>query len=177
MQLMRSVIGIFTVLALWATTSSAALVTVYDNGATESLAPYLESIDARQVETQNPMRPSPDLGAADLSRLLPIRTPRLTPGPVAPRPLNLPNGATLPRPLFLIGADRLSREWLMTHRERLVAIQAIGMLVHAETPADLEAIAMLAQDLPILPASANDIAESLDLDHIPVLISRHGIEQ
>jgi hypothetical protein len=51
------------------------------------------------------------------------------------------------------------------------------MLVQAETVEDLEAMARIAEGLPILPASATDIARALGLDHIPVLVSRRGIEQ
>ena len=49
------------------------------------------------------------------------------------------------------------------------------MLVEAETLADLEAIAALAGGLPILPASASDIAAALGLTHYPVLITPEGI--
>lgn len=163
-------------LVLWSGFAVAELAVIYDSGATKPLARYLEAfseLTAAAVETQ----PGDDLGVADLSRLLPIRTPALTPGPVTPRPLSLPNGATLPRPLFLIGADPQSRQWLEMHRERLAEIHAVGMLVNAESVADLEAIAAIARGLPILPAAATDIAESLGLKHIPVLISRRGIEQ
>jgi hypothetical protein len=51
------------------------------------------------------------------------------------------------------------------------------MLVSAESAADLESTAAIARGLPILPAAATDIAQALGLKHIPVLISRHGIEQ
>jgi integrating conjugative element protein (TIGR03765 family) len=68
-------------------------------------------------------------------------------------------------------------EWFIEHRDRLAQIHAVGMLVHVETVADLEAIAAIADGLPVLPASATDIARSLALKHIPVLISRRGIEQ
>ncbi|MGF1613816.1 MAG: DUF2859 domain-containing protein [Gammaproteobacteria bacterium] len=53
-------------------------------------------------------------------------------------------------------------------------IRAVGMLVNAESAADLEAIA---RGLRILPSSATDVAQALRLKHIPVLISRPGIEQ
>lgn len=163
-------------LVLWSGFAVAELAVIYDSGATKPLERYLEAfseLTAAAVETQ----PGDSLGAADLSRLLPIRTPGLTPGRVTPRPLSLPNGATLPRPLFLIGAEPQSRQWLEMHRKRLAEIHAVGMLVNAESVADLEAIAAIARGLPILPASATDIAETLGLNHIPVLISRRGIEQ
>jgi integrating conjugative element protein (TIGR03765 family) len=168
---------ILATLGLWSGATFAELAAIYDSGATEPLAPYLEAFG--ELPPASPVEPEPEdrLGAADLSRLLPIRTPELTPGPVSPRPLSLPNGATLPRPLFLIGADPQSRQWLEMHQKRLAEIDAIGMLVNAESPADLEAIAAIARGLPILPASATDIAEILGLKHVPVLISRRGIEQ
>ena len=164
-------------LVLWSGFAVAELAVIYDSGATKPLASYLEAFSERPAAAAVEAQPGDSLGAADLSRLLPIRTPALTPGPVAQRPLSLPNGATLPRPLFLIGADPRSRQWLEMHRERLAEIHAVGMLVNADSKADLEAIAAIARGLPILPASATDIAETLGLTHIPVLISRRGIEQ
>ena len=93
------------------------------------------------------------------------------------RPLRLPHQGTLSQPFFLIGSDDRSRAWLAQHRDRLQAIGAVGMLVQADTEADLAAIADLADGIPILPAPATDIARALGLDHIPVLVSRHGLEQ
>ena len=114
-----------------------------------------------------------NLGAAVLERLLPIQSPGLTPGKVERRPLEI----AFARPFFLIGSDPVSRHWLAMHRDELLRIGAVGMLVQAETVDDLRAIAALAGGLPILPASATDIAEALGLSHYPVLISNQGIEQ
>jgi integrating conjugative element protein (TIGR03765 family) len=80
-------------------------------------------------------------------------------------------------PLFLIGSDARSRQWLQTHRDRLKAIGAVGMLVQADTADDLRTIARLADGLSILPASGSDLAKALGISHYPVLISAHGIEQ
>jgi integrating conjugative element protein (TIGR03765 family) len=169
--------GLWAAIALGSGAAMAELPVIYDSGATQPLAPYLEVFGGRLAAAPATASPDNHLGAAELARLLPICTPALTPGPVLPRPLSLPNGATWPRPFFLIGADPKSRQWLAVHRERLVELEAIGMLVNAESVAELEAIAAIARGLPILPASATDIAEALGLKHIPVLISRGGIEQ
>jgi integrating conjugative element protein (TIGR03765 family) len=80
------------------------------------------------------------------------------------------------RPFFLIGSDTRSRQWLQDHRDRLKALEAVGMLVQADTLEDLRAIADLAQGLPILPASASDIAKALGITHYPVVITAQGIE-
>jgi integrating conjugative element protein (TIGR03765 family) len=173
----RSARFLLVTLGLWTAAAVAELAIVYDSGNTAPLAPYLQAFSELPAAAPGEAQAGDSVGAADLTRLLPIRTPALTPGPVSPRPLSLPNGATLPRPFFLVGADPQSRHWLEMHRERLAEIHAVGMLVNAESVADLEAIAAIARGLPILPASATDIAEILGLKHIPVLISRRGIEQ
>jgi len=166
-------------ISLWASIAAAQLTVIHDSGATRPLAPYLQvfgetpGVDAPARTEQL----TENLGAGDLSNLLPIRTAELTPGPVTPAPLRLPNNGTFARPFFLIGSDAQSREWFAKHRDRLQGIGAVGMLVQADTEADLAAIAQIANGIPILPAPATDIARALSLEHIPALVSRLGIEQ
>ena len=166
-------------MSFWTSIANAELTVIHDSGATRPLAPYLEVFgETPRIDTPDRIENSNGhLGAATLANLLPIRTPGLTPGPVTPRPLRLPNNGTLSRPFFLIGSDVQSREWFSTHRDRLQAIGAVGMLVQADTEADLAAIAQIADGIPILPASATDVARALGLEHIPALVSRYGIEQ
>ncbi|MCP4387427.1 MAG: integrating conjugative element protein [Gammaproteobacteria bacterium] len=162
------VIGLIPALA------GAALTVIYDSGNTWPIAPFLEAFESS--ETTVPQRPTiepPQLGAADLTSLVPIRSPGLTPGPVQPKTHDRP----FARPFFLIGSDALSRQWLLEHRERLKEIGAVGMLVQADTMDDLQAIARLAAGLSVMPASASDIAKAVGVSHYPVLITPHGIEQ
>ncbi len=154
--------------------ASGALTVIYDNGNTRPLAPYLEAIQGPVAPPQTlATRDVPLLGAADPEQWLPIRTPGLTPGRVEKRAVH----RFFTQPFFLIGSDAFSKRWLATHRDRLAEIGAVGMLVQAETVDDLRVIAAFANGLPILPASASDIAVALDLSHYPVLITRDGLEQ
>lgn len=150
---------------------------IYDSGNTRPLAPYLEIIDRTETAINPPSVTgapnNPRLGAAAVQALLPIRSPGLIPGPIQARPHDRPFSG----PFFLIGSDDRSRQWLVEYRERLKEIGAVGMLVQAETQEDLRAIAQLAGGLPILPASAADIAAALGISHYPVLITSQGIEQ
>lgn len=158
----------------------AELAVIYDSGMTQPIAPYLAVFRDDALPPSLPKQPdhaAMHFGAADVSQLLPIRTPELTPGAVNRRPLSLPDGVALPRPFFLVGSDPRSKAWLTRNRDRLLEIQAVGMLVAAESEADIEAIAAIAAGLPILPASASDIAPSLQITHIPVLVSERGVEQ
>jgi len=155
------------------TLAGAALTVIYDSGDTWPIAPFLDAFESTETTPQPRAIQSPQLGAADLESLLPIRSPGLMPGPVQPRIHDRP----FMRPFFLIGSDALSRQWLLDHLERLKEIGAVGMLVQANTLDDLHTIAELADGLSILPASGSDIAQALSISHYPVLISAHGIEQ
>ncbi len=110
---------------------------------------------------------------------LPVITPELSPGPITQNlsPEMRQRLLGLSRPLFIIGADAGSLAWLAAHRDRLAEVSAIGQLVQARNPADLEAVAAAAGGLPILVAPASDIAQALGIRHYPVLISREGMEQ
>jgi len=151
----------------------AGVTVIHDSGHTRPLAPYLEILEGSERSTNRPSTRDPKLGAAEIQALLPIRSSGLSPGPVQSRPHNRP----FARPFFLVGSDPQSRQWLITHRKRLKAIGAVGMLVQADTLEDLQATANLAGGLPIMPASATDIARALGVSHYPVLVSSQGIEQ
>ena len=158
----------------------AAPQIIYDSGQTQPLAPYLESLRGEVPPPDTRQAPS---GKADLTveDLLPIDTPEMSPGPVQARSINLPKGVPMnaagARPLFLIGADSLSRRWLAQHRARLKEIGAVGILVQASTAEELQAVARIAEGLRIMPASGTELARLYALKHYPVLIWRGRIEQ
>ena len=154
----------------------AKVTVIFDNGHTRSLVPYLEILEIpgpRERVTHSPPSHPPIPGVAAMQTLLPIRSLGLSPGPVPSRAHHRP----FARPFFLIGSDTRSRQWLITHRQRLKAIGAVGMLVQADTREDLQVTAYLSGGLPIMPASATDIANVLGISHYPVLVSSQGIEQ
>jgi integrating conjugative element protein (TIGR03765 family) len=105
----------------------------------------------------------------------PVRTPDLSPGRVEAKAVSLPQLAG--RPLFLVGSDAFSKAWLARYRDRLQAIGAAGILVQADTAADLQAIEALAPELPIAALDASETARLLGLTHYPVLVSAERIEQ
>jgi integrating conjugative element protein (TIGR03765 family) len=169
----------------------AELAVIYDSGQTRPIAPYLQSIQALESMTSRANTPKAitsdlikgigRLGPAQISNLLPIRSPELTPGVVsvgaasqkALSRLALGNA----RPFFLVGSDALSQRWLGSRKTELLRLGAVGMLIQAETEADVRRIAELGQGLSITPGSATDIAKVLGLVHYPVLISSRGLEQ
>ncbi len=162
------------IIGLIPTLAGAALTVIYDSSDTQPIATFLDAFESSEITApQRPTVQPPQLGAADLATLLPIRSPGLTPGPVQPKTHDRP----FTRPFFLIGSDSFSRQWLLEHRERLKEVGAVGMLIQADTLEDLQTIAKLAAGLSVMPASASDIAKALGISHYPVLITPHGIEQ
>ena len=170
----RAWLWILSLVCLLASASTfAALTVIADTGQTERIAQYIEPFNAEDAMSEPPVTDKPAIGAADPETWLPIRSPGLVPGPVERRSHARP----FTRPFFLVGSDPRSWRWLRKNQSRLNEIGAVGMLVQAETVGDLQAIIELARGLPILPASASDIAKALNLAHYPVLISPHAIEQ
>ena len=156
------------------TPAFAELIVIYDSGDTRPIAPFLEVFQSKAPPLpQRPSNQPTQLGAADVESLLPIRSPGLTPGIVQPENHDRP----FSQPFFLIGSDEMSKQWLIENRKRLKEIGAVGMLVQADTIADLHSIAEISAGLSIMPASASDISDALNVSHYPVLITAHGIEQ
>jgi len=186
----RSVLPIFglgLLLSLSMSANALAQLTVlYDSGQTQPLAPLLEPLLADQTPSSGPaesttLNPSSSYGTAALRNLLPVRSPGLAVGDIAGSDLHPEVRTRLaqgnPRPFFLIGADAVSLQWMASHRETLKRLGAVGMLVQAETEADVEQVAEVAQGLSITLGSGNDLAVALGIDRYPVLITPDGLRQ
>ena len=150
---------------------AAPLTVIEDTGDTEPLAPYL-SVFSTQDETPENDTPTPS-GATDSSLQFPIHTPELSPGPVARRALQTPTTA----PLFIVGCDLVSRQWLRAHRAQLKKLGATGLVVEVPDEASLRALIALAAGLSLLPAPGSDLAAALRLTHYPVLITGDHLGQ
>ena len=151
---------------------SSALEVITDAGG-EPIAPYLERLAPPDGQANRRARAPIALAdrAYSLKQHLLIRSPSLTPGLVEARQ----TPTRLPQPVFLVGADPKSLEWLEVNRERLRQLNAIGMLVQAGNESELEAVVAAAQGLPLFPASGEVFAAELPIRHYPVLITREGI--
>lgn len=117
--------------------------------------------------------PTKPLDPRALNWMLPVHSARLTPGAVPPRKLDLP-GIT---PLFLVGQDPASLAWLSQHAQALQDLGASGLAVEVADAQTLRRIQAAAPGLNIWPVSGDDIAERLELEHYPVLITPTGLEQ
>lgn len=106
-------------------------------------------------------------------QLLPVISHRLSVGKVSERQLNLPGAI----PLFLVGTDTLSRQWLSQRYSQLVDIGAVGLVVNVNTLEELQQLRAIVPALTLMPIPADDLAEQFDLQHYPVLITAEGLSQ
>lgn len=162
---------------LMSSAPARAATVIHDSGETIPLEPYLAPLqsDLTQITV--------DKGELDTSHtnlsvdaLLPLHTPEMEPGIVISRPWESVPKAFF-RPVFLIGSDQYSRQWLTENRRYLHQIGAVGLLVQADSREDLESIIAISDGMEIMPASGSDIARNLGLEYYPVLITREGILQ
>ncbi|MGV8399261.1 integrating conjugative element protein [Pseudomonas aeruginosa] len=163
-------------LAAWllpasAQTPTTSLIIVEDRGGSSAL-PYYEAL-APQPEVSSFRQDTAPRRPYSEADMLPVRTPRLTPGKAAKRSIEAP-GLT---PLFLIGDDNYSRAWLNRRLATLQQLGAVGLVVNVETQPALQALRALAPGLELVPVAADDLAQRLGLSHYPVLITTTGIEQ
>lgn len=153
--------------------SQAELIVVADMGgeSTASLFEVITSPDA--PEKINPSALSSLATVPLTTAVFPIVSSRLHPGEVVSRPLSLP-GMT---PLFIIGDDPLSEYWLTNYRTKLKSLNAIGLVVNVASQEKFEGLQRLVNDLTLFPVSGDDLAQRLQFDAYPVLITDTELSQ
>lgn len=151
----------------------AALIVVGDLGG-QPTAPLFEAINANNETTASVRTIQPETPATlSISDMLPVSTPEMTPGQVADRPLHLPG---MP-PVFIVGNDPSSRQWLEAWALRLKEIGATGMVVNVKDEASLHSLRQLTPGVSLVPVRGGDLARRLQLSHYPVLITASGLQQ
>lgn len=172
---LRSIVGASLCGCGVAQAGQAPLIVVEDHGGASAL-PYYQALDLppRQDHPLSPpiSVPLPPGTAFSEADMLPVRSERLSPGDEPRRVIQAP-GLT---PIFLLGDDERSRNWLLQRKTMLEQIGAIGLVVNVGSAQGLAALRQLAPDLTLSPVSGDDLAQRLGLRHYPVLITASGIE-
>ena len=157
-------------LSIYALNTSAQLHVIADYGG-ESAVRFYESLQPDETV----VAASPNAIPATLTEMdiLPVVSHRLTPGKVMPVSLDLTGMA----PIFLIGADNLSIQWLIQNNETLERIHATGLVVNVKTPEELTALRQKFPRLTFIPTPGDDLAIRLNLSHYPALLTEVGLSQ
>jgi integrating conjugative element protein (TIGR03765 family) len=106
--------------------------------------------------------------------MLPVRSELLAAGPVEHHATKL---SGLTQPMFLVGDDERSRQWLQQRLPELRRLKAVGLVVQVQSIDRLHALRRLAPGVMLSPVSGDDLARRLGLRRYPVLLTPTGIEQ
>ncbi|MCG5526637.1 integrating conjugative element protein, partial [Ectothiorhodospira haloalkaliphila] len=163
---------------------SAAPEVIFDSGQTVPLAPYRAPLEAEEADSgpglaTPPVSPgqSPG-GVVDLASRLPLTTPALRPGRVTEdaRGDVRERLQYLPRPFCVLGTDRFSLQWLVTHRAVLRREQVACLVVEVPDEAAYQRLQEAAEGVPLTPVPGEDLAAQFGLSVYPLLITREGFE-
>lgn len=150
--------------------AQAELKVIGDFGG-ESAVRFYEALQPDESMVQaNPNSVPSTLTEADI---LPVVSHRMTPGQIQPVRMNLPGML----PIFLIGTDNLSKNWLHSNYDYLKKIGAMGLVVSVKTTNELNELRQLAPDLTLMPTPGDDLASRLNLAHYPALLTSEGLSQ
>jgi len=102
-----------------------------------------------------------------------IESTKITSGTVKSRKASFPG---LPKPIFIVGDDAVSLQWLDKYAEHLKKIDAVGFIVQLK---DYEAYKVITDKykLQLLPTNGDAFVKRFQIQHYPVLISSNLIEQ
>ncbi|PJG82772.1 integrating conjugative element protein [Caviibacterium pharyngocola] len=151
--------------------SYAELQVIADLGG-ESAVRFYEGI---QPEHDENATPHPNALPAQITEadMLPIISHQLTPGTVQSRTLDLAGM----QPIFLVGYDSISFHWLELNATKLKNLNAVGLVVNVKDLDELMQLRAVVPELTLLPSSADDLAERIQLFHYPVLMTATGLSQ
>ncbi|MDY6216095.1 integrating conjugative element protein [Actinobacillus porcinus] len=107
------------------------------------------------------------------AQLLPVVSHKFSVGKVNAQAMNLPGI----QPFFLVGYDDVSMDWLNANRDKLIKLQATGLVINVKTEAELQALRDILPELTFMPAPADSLSERLGIQHYPLLLTSEGIYQ
>ena len=155
------------VLIITACQATAEPIVIKDYGTAKPIGWVIKDKRTVAVAPQNPVK-------SLLQSRWPL-TSHLTVGKVTARPL--PLAGKLHTPIFIMGSDKASRQWLQKKKPALLAMGAKGVLVESPSHQYFKQIVAMAKPLALEAMAIDDIAQKLNLKHYPAIISNAGIEQ
>ena len=135
---------------------------------TPDIAPY--SLEGRPIGVD-----SNDSLALDVNKdfRLPVKS-RLQPGVVIRHAIFNPPGFS--QPLFVVGDDEDSRDWLRAHKDLLQKLHALGFVTNVNKASRLHALEALA-GMPLQPVDIDGLSELLQVEHYPYVLNEGVVWQ
>jgi integrating conjugative element protein (TIGR03765 family) len=157
--------------AVGSTACMAGVTTIYEGGPTVPIGQYLASFFAQESI------PVTNLAAPPGNSTLPVAFPVVTKSMRSGRlqtPLQLRTAGWLAAPMFVVGDDSLSKQWLAANRQRLQRSGATGLVVNVASIEAFRALRALVPDVPMAPGSVEGLAQQASLSVYPLFVSVDG---
>lgn len=104
----------------------------------------------------------------------PVVSEKLSPGRVEARTIS---ASGLVQPIFMIGYDKLSAEWLSKRKNILKQLNAIGLVVNVPNAQAMAELQGIAPELMLQPISGDGLADRIGIENYPLLVTQASIEQ
>jgi integrating conjugative element protein (TIGR03765 family) len=157
--------------AIGTTACFAGVTTVYEGGPTVPIGHFMAAFFAQEPT------PAPGTAIPPTSSTLPVAFPVATksmrPGRLASG-MRLRTAGWLASPMFLLGDDPLSRQWLATNRDRLHRTGAAGLVVNVASIEAFRSLRALAPEVPMAAGSVDGLAQHVSLSIYPLFVSVDG---
>jgi integrating conjugative element protein (TIGR03765 family) len=165
--MMRYFMGVFLILIT--AVSFAATQVIANLGRTESAAPYLKQL----MQVNGNQKPIKTTQPTTYEMNYVVHTKELTPGVVKRRKVSFKNFS---QPIYIVGDDELSKNWLKKYKDRLNGLKATGFIVNVSSN---KSYLQFSKEFGVnpIPINGKEMAEHFGIKHYPVLISQHLIEQ
>ena len=112
-----------------------------------------------------------------IAAIFPVISPSMSPKSNQPYTLFDKPIRGLNYPIAAIGNDKLSMDWLKSHRKQLIAKHAVVMLVEVENDQQYKNILAIGNGLRVIPVSGQSLSENIHVNYYPVLITSIGMGQ
>ncbi|ATH15467.1 integrating conjugative element protein [Delftia acidovorans] len=142
------------------------LQVLHDSGRSVPFAPYVAQL----------VGDADDPGVLDGLRF-PFGARLLRTGVLAQEGLKVFDGVWMTQPMFVLAADELSMRWLSFNKDKLVQLQAVGIVVQAGSPLAFKSLQRLAMPLRLAPETGSWLSEQLvatGANAYPVLVHSNG---
>jgi integrating conjugative element protein (TIGR03765 family) len=148
---------------------------IHDGGQTVPIAPFLAPLFADQKNlaasrNQAQQRGAPNPPASPITGMFPLKTSKLSPGRAAPSKVKM----LIAMPIFVIGDDEQSRQWMSRNEKLLFDSNATGIVVQAATEAQFWALRKQYPSLRMVPANGDELFRAFGLSRYPFLIKTGG---
>lgn len=162
---------VFAAAAATSAASLAGVTTIYEGGPTVPIGQYLAVFFAREAAESQGTAPAQAGGALPMA--FPISTESMRPGRLQ-APARLRTAGWLTAPMFIVGDDPLSRQWLAVNRDKLRRLGASGLVVNVASLDAFRSLRAVAPDVPMAPGSIDELARQTGLSIYPLFVAADG---